>query len=348
MVFKNGGVLVKRNGIIVVVLAILFISGCGKVRWVSQNITEVELGDDIILEDTVSCDESVSSIEVADDGGFSSEKAGEYKVRFLVTNSKGKQEEVVFCYVVKDTVAPVIECENRIYIQVGDEFDIDKYISCADASGTQVVECIGNVDSTKEGETSISVVAKDASGNESEIKNVTIVIEEKPDIRNVKWGYSTEQVKSHEKEGNLVDQGETTDDVGTYLAYENIYVGSIKMTAEYFFNEKDQLVALRLFLADHGANFDAYVNDYEKLKELLIEKYGEPDEQHVNYSESAKKYLDTPGDALIAGELEYYTAWYNNDKMEILSGLLYYDGVVGGVDYYSKEFDLESSSTSGI
>ena len=110
---------------------------------------------------------------------------GKRKVKVKLINKNEKEEFYSFEVNIIDKEKPVIESEDKITIEVGDEIDLLSKVSVSDNYDDKVdVNLEGTYDNNKEGTYDLSYIAKDSSGNETK-KNFTLVVE-KPKYRKMK------------------------------------------------------------------------------------------------------------------------------------------------------------------
>ncbi|TDX51688.1 hypothetical protein [Orenia marismortui] len=127
------------------------------------------------------------------------------------------------------------------------------------------------------------------------------------DFREIKWGMNMKEVKKRESL-------EVCDEYKNKL----IYITNIahrRSGLVYKFNNQKLTTALYIFLEKHS-NKSSYINDYQKLKYLLIKRYGTPLNSNkiwLNNNCSSKiKY----GAALERGDLAFASIW-ETDKTKI-------------------------------
>ena len=154
------------------------------------------------------------------------------------------------------------------------------------------------------------------------------------DFRNVKWGMTISEVKKNET-AKLEDPGDgvspkivaystKVNDMNAYILY-------------YFYYDKDNIE--RLVKAAYGfneehSNQNDYINDYKSVKKILIEKYGQPnDDKEIWRNDMYKDNQEHWGFAVSMGHLVYVSRWFNNntsialglsgDNLEIKHGMEY-------------------------
>ena len=118
----------------------------------------------------------------------------------------------------------------------------------------------------------------------------------------------------------------------------------LKATATYEFDD-DKLYAAGYLIVEPHTNKTLYVNDYERLLNLLIEKYGAPKENDTYWHNDL--YRDDPseyGTAVAVGHLTRYALW-NEPGVDIVILL---DGdnfkIKLAVAYKDPEYDGEAAS----
>lgn len=133
----------------------------------------------------------------------------------------------------------------------------------------------------------------------------------KNDFRNVDWEMSEIQVKKLEKvkleKFSDFLMGKTK--VAGFNTSLNYKFSSDKLTGAFYKYEINHLVA------------NQYIDDYEKIKKILISKYGEPfSDKPVWKSEVAKNALLDDGLAISLGQLEIKCTWIN-EKTTIIHSI---------------------------
>jgi hypothetical protein len=133
-------------------------------------------------------------------------------------------------------------------------------------------------------------------------------------FRNTRWGMSREQVKASEASKLLKDDGRI-------IMYDG-EVASLKTYVAYMFTG-DQLTRGSYQLLTKHSQQNDYIDDFERLKKLLVEKYGKPNKDIVNWKDSL--YKDDPqkyGFAVSLGHLVYGATWETPETniMVMLSG----------------------------
>ncbi len=125
-----------------------------------------------------------------------------------------------------------------------------------------------------------------------------------PDIRELYWGMTKEQVKAAEPVRLIEDEN-------TMLAFQVEAYSMVGM----MFLEFDQggLDMVGYLFVEHHSDYDQYIRDYESLTAELTREYGEPDNHTEIWRNDA---ADIPerglGEAFIEGDVELRTEWYTD------------------------------------
>lgn len=146
------------------------------------------------------------------------------------------------------------------------------------------------------------------------------------DFRNTAWGMSMNDVINIE--GTPPDDSD--DNAIVYLDRE---ICDFSTSVYYLFNN-DKLIGGMYSIQESHTNENAYIDDYNKLKEALISKYGEPDADNIDWKDDL--YKDDPQDygfAVSLGDLTYVSTWnlpdnlislvLRGDNYKISLGILY-------------------------
>lgn len=149
------------------------------------------------------------------------------------------------------------------------------------------------------------------------------------DFRQTNWGMSKEEVKLTEKRKPNYE-----DDV--ILLYE-VKIDKYDCACIYHFLENKLFQSKYAFNEKH-LNKNAYIEDYENLKELLTKKYGKPKWEDIIWKDDF--YKDIKGNwglAVARGDLEYTIIWENSiTTIQIqLEGNNYEISLI--IVYYSNE-----------
>jgi len=139
--------------------------------------------------------------------------------------------------------------------------------------------------------------------------------EVKYDFRKTNWGMSKEQVKATEDKEPAFEEN-------TMFFYE-VKIGGCDFVCAYHFL-KDKLysgVYARTF-REKGTEQHLYIFEYEKLKKLLIKKYGEPiiewKKEIVWDSDLGKYYLKDWENSIVEGDLFGFRASWETPTTKIV------------------------------
>ena len=154
---------------------------------------------------------------------------------------------------------------------------------------------------------------------------------EERDFRKTIWGMSREQVKFIEEE-KLIHEDENT------LLYE-AKIDKFNCYSCYYFLENTLYRSAYIFNEEHN-NKNAYIEDYENIKELLIKKYGKQNWENIDWKDDF--YKDIRGNwglAVARGDLKYVITWETSTTMiqMRLTGENYKINLT--IVYYSEELE---------
>jgi len=132
--------------------------------------------------------------------------------------------------------------------------------------------------------------------------------EEQPGFRGIPW-------RSSKK--NVIDvEGQPLDSDAEILLYRDI-VANMETYVMFEFYNNMLTAGMYSFLHEHS-NRNKYVDDFIKLKELLVSKYGKPEKESENVPDYYKEN-DSIGDALAYGKAYYRCFWSLGPSEIILS-----------------------------
>jgi hypothetical protein len=123
------------------------------------------------------------------------------------------------------------------------------------------------------------------------------------DFRGFSWGNSLGKIQSGENDKLLFKSGNDE------LLYKDILGGS-DCEVIYIFNDNDKLTSGMYIFSKKYSNPQLYLQDFNKFKTLLIEKYGNPVSEKETWSNNtpiAEKH--TYGQAVADGNLSLNTVW---------------------------------------
>ena len=151
------------------------------------------------------------------------------------------------------------------------------------------------------------------------------------DFRKTNWGMSKEEVK-------LTEERKPNYEGDVALLYE-VKIDKYDCLCIYHFLE-NKLFQSRYVFNEKHLNKNAFIEDYENLKELLTKKYGKPTWENVNWIDDF--YKDIKGNwrlAVARGDLEYIITW--EDSITTVQVKLEGDNykIYLAIVYYSNELE---------
>ncbi|MGE4412433.1 MAG: hypothetical protein AB7E45_01890 [Candidatus Caldatribacteriota bacterium] len=153
------------------------------------------------------------------------------------------------------------------------------------------------------------------------------------DFRQVKWGMSKEDVKEIEDRDIVYEDVGGTQELILYADQ----ISKFDCFVSYLFVQ-DKLASAGYYINEEHTNKNTYIDDYEKLKELLSKKYGQPIKDNIIWKDDL--YKDNKKDwglAISIADLVYSSCWETptTDIELILTGDNYKIELV--IKYVSKE-----------
>jgi hypothetical protein len=137
-----------------------------------------------------------------------------------------------------------------------------------------------------------------------------ISISHAQDFRGFTWGNSINKVQSDEKAQYLAKVSNDE------LAYTDMLGGS-DCEVIYMFNDNDKLASGMYVFTKKYTNPQLYIQDYNKFKKLLAEKYGKPAVESETWSDNKPvSEKQNYGQAVADGKLSMSTIW-NTDRTYI-------------------------------
>jgi len=128
----------------------------------------------------------------------------------------------------------------------------------------------------------------------------------------IAWGVSKDEIIS--SEGRAPDE----DDAGM-IAFHNVKAGSLDAIVGFFLNDTEECYKAMYLLQEKHSTDNAYLNDYQYLKNSLTERYGNPTEDEQIWSQSLyKDDTDRWGFAVSIGDLSCYTTYETGDTTILL------------------------------
>jgi hypothetical protein len=152
---------------------------------------------------------------------------------------------------------------------------------------------------------------------------------EDTNFRNTKWGDSVDTVKLYETAELAYE------DVGKILTYSG-KIAELETFIIYYFDPVQGLYHAVYGLTEKHTTDHRYISDYDQLKALLIERYGEPTTDDIATLNNAASYTDA-GSALKYGYTVYATAWdTDNTEVKLVMGADNHE-IKTAIDYVSSK-----------
>ena len=151
------------------------------------------------------------------------------------------------------------------------------------------------------------------------------------DFRQTKWGMSKEEViSSEEKKPDAA--------IKNIILYNDIAAINLKCTLGYEFADDNLTMAGYHFTTEHSNDND-HIDDFKRIKELLIKKYGTPKIDNETWQNDT--YMHNPqlcGFAISSGHLIYSAVW-ETENTEIYLMLFGKNYIIShSLNYFSKAF----------
>lgn len=133
------------------------------------------------------------------------------------------------------------------------------------------------------------------------------------DLRGHSWGDPIAEVQATETMDFEVEVG--------HMLYYKGSVANLPTTLVYQFTEGRLTRANYVFKATHYIPA-TYIDDFDRVQEILVRNYGEPNAQGVRYHLPAQDVFPELSYAIIRGELELYSEWHTDRTSitHVLSG----------------------------
>lgn len=168
-------------------------------------------------------------------------------------------------------------------------------------------------------------------------------MELKRHFRQTRWGMSKERVLELEGEPShqrIVD--------GLEMIGYRQKVMDFDCLIEYVFEENKLIRGKYIFLEEHKYK-NQYIGDYKKIKDMLIEKYEQPEKDNVTWRNTLfKEDYSRWGLAVSLGHLEYSSLW-KTPETEILLRLSGDDMKVSlAIEYTGLEYKDREKEAEGI
>jgi hypothetical protein len=159
----------------------------------------------------------------------------------------------------------------------------------------------------------------------------TVSYAQNSDFRGFKWGTALGEVETAEK---APLEQKVKDDV---LKYRSQLAGA-DCEVYYTFNDNDKLISGRYLFTKEYPNPELYLNDYNKFKDLLLQKYGKPYKEVQNWSNPTVQREElTKGQAIVDGHLTLTDLWVTDRSIIKVS-------IVQGVNHPEIEIDYVSKT----
>ncbi len=146
-----------------------------------------------------------------------------------------------------------------------------------------------------------------------------------PDLRELYWGMSMEQVRQ-------ADSVRFIPDDDTLISLNARAFGMTGMMFLEF--DQDALVLAGFLFVENYADGEFYIGDYRRLVEHFITRYGEPKEEVVEWRGEETGSL---GDAFLRGDVELRTEW-ETERSHVGCGLVNDDGLFGLLIGYEYKY----------
>jgi len=135
-------------------------------------------------------------------------------------------------------------------------------------------------------------------------------------FRNSAWGDSKDKVKASEEAKFIAE--DKYDNGIEFMGY-NTNVGSLDALVGYYFVENKLYTSKYLFQEKHS-NRNDFISDFNKINQILTDKYGEPNEnEKIWRNDLYKNQPEDYGMAIAVGHLIYYSKWKLNKTTITLS-----------------------------
>ena len=158
-----------------------------------------------------------------------------------------------------------------------------------------------------------------------------------PPFRDVPWGASKKQVLNKDKS----ERKETGKD---YLVLANTLDG-VDVDITYFF-WRDHFIKGVYLTTENLGEYSGYYDKYERFKDLLSQKYGNPKIDLTNWVDVT--YKNRPEKWLVAisrGHLEHFAIWEQEDIVISIKFSAVNDRPSVKIEYFIKNFDAEMDET---
>lgn len=133
---------------------------------------QVNLGKETdLLKGVSASDNSKEEIAVTVEGAYDFNKIGEYKLKYIASDSSGNKAESDLILSVADLESPKIKFKDYIETTKGKKINLLDGVSASDNSGEKITVAVeGSYDINKAGKYALKYTAVDSSGNKTEEK----------------------------------------------------------------------------------------------------------------------------------------------------------------------------------
>ena len=145
------------------------------------------------------------------------------------------------------------------------------------------------------------------------------------------WGMSIEQVLKLEGKPSVRENAEGVEIIG----YQKKVIDKDCLVGYLFVDNK--LFKTQYNFAEHHFDKLLYLDDYEKIKNLVAQKYGEPEGEAVDWKDPQfKNDSNNWGTALALGHVEYRSRWQTSESDIVLSLFKVNKDVIMRIEYSGK------------
>lgn len=149
--------------------------------------------------------------------------------------------------------------------------------------------------------------------------------------KSAQWGMSIEQVLEMEGKPVVRENSEGMEIIG----YQKRVIDKDCLVGYLFVDNK--LFKTQYNFAEHHIDKSMYLEDYEKVKNLVIQRYGEPEGEVVDWKNPEfKNDSHSLGKALGLGHVEYRSRWQTSESEIVLSLFQMNKDVIMRIEYSGK------------
>ena len=159
---------------------------------------------------------------------------------------------------------------------------------------------------TKWGMNKLEIDIDDALFYRSILKSI-----KEPTFRKTKWGMNKLEI--------IELEGEPSDNIDDALFYRSKLVAGIKAEIIFVFVD-DALVRTKYIFNEVHSNSNDYISDYTTVKDVLVQKYGDPYTDQTNWNKDLyRDDVQNYGMAISVGHLVLKAGWLNIDSDILIS-----------------------------